>query len=125
MHKFTSERLKLKKIHESLIMEGSHKGRINLVTGLYEPYFIADLPFSDEMERVPVIQSDNANSWSNYGKEVSCAMNLISLKINLYVDRFLSFTSSHVPISCQRDISEANFNIWHLALNFQSPESFL
>ena len=88
MNKVTSERLKLKKVHESLIMEGSHKGRINLTTGLYEPYFITDLPFSDEMERAPVIQSDNENYWSNYGKEVSRALTLISSKINLFIDAF-------------------------------------
>ena len=68
MYKVTSERLKLKKIHESLIFEGPHKGRINLTTGLYEPYFITDLSFDDEI-RVPVI--DNADPGTSYGKKVS------------------------------------------------------
>ena len=29
-YKVTAERLKLKKVHESLIFEGHHKGRLNL-----------------------------------------------------------------------------------------------
>ena len=32
----TSERLKLRKIHESLLFEGHHKGRLNLLSGEYE-----------------------------------------------------------------------------------------
>ena len=85
--KVTSEKLKLKKIHESLIFEGPHKGRLNLITGQYEPYFITDLCSSDELQRVPV--SDNAVSGSSYGKKASREKNpLVAMKINLYIDRF-------------------------------------
>ena len=65
VHKIESERLKLIKIHESLITAGLHRGRINLATGLNEPYLIADLPAYDEMQRLPVLQSDNVKSWNN------------------------------------------------------------
>ena len=49
VYKVISERLKLKKIHESLIFEGPHKGRLNLITGQYEPYFITNLCSSDDL----------------------------------------------------------------------------
>ena len=38
-HKIESERCKLVKIHEDQIKAGLHRGRINLSTGLTEPYF--------------------------------------------------------------------------------------
>ena len=49
-YKITAERLKLKKIHESLIFEGHHKGRLNLLSGQYEDYLITNLCSSNNME---------------------------------------------------------------------------
>ena len=46
------------------------------------------------------------------------------MKINLYIDRFLSLTSSHVPISCQRDISEASFNSLSFVIKLPKPRKF-
>ena len=46
-YKITAERLKLKKIHESLIFEG-----LNLLSGQYEDYFITNLCSSNNMEEI-------------------------------------------------------------------------
>ena len=49
-YKLTAERLKLRKIHESLILEGHHKGRLNLLSGEYEDYYISNLCSSNDKE---------------------------------------------------------------------------
>ena len=79
--------------------------------------------FSDELQRVPV--SYNAVSGSSYGKKASRGKNpLVAMKINLYIDRFLSLTASHIPFSCQRDISEATFNILSFGIRLPKPRKF-
>ena len=46
------------------------------------------------------------------------------MKINLYLDRFLSLTSSHVPISCQRDMWETSFNTLSFGMKLPKPRKF-
>ena len=50
-NKISTERRKLVEFHENQIMAGLHRGRINLSTGLTEPYLIIDLPKSDEIQK--------------------------------------------------------------------------
>ena len=50
-NKISSERRKLVDFHESQITAGLHRGRINLSTGLTEPYLIVDLPKRGEMQK--------------------------------------------------------------------------
>ena len=102
-YKITAERLKLKKVHESLIFEGHHKGRLNLISGQYKPYFISNLCSSDKMEKTSFNNSlvsgahvKNASHDKSY---------LVAMKINLFIDRFLSLTSSMIPMSSQRDVN--------------------
>ena len=45
------ERRKLVDFHESQIVAGLHRARINLSIGLTEPYYIVDLPSHDEMQK--------------------------------------------------------------------------
>ena len=46
-HTITAERRKLSEFHERQIVAGLHCGRINLSTGLLEPYLVIDLPSKD------------------------------------------------------------------------------
>ena len=55
----------LLKLHEDQMIAGLHRGRINLATGLPEPYLIADLPSCDEMQSLSILQPDNVKTWSN------------------------------------------------------------
>ena len=48
-HTITAERRKLSEFHERQIVAGLHRGRINLSTGLLEPYLVIDLPSRDEI----------------------------------------------------------------------------
>ena len=58
-------------------------------------------------------------------KKASCEKKpLVAMKINLYIDRFLSLTASHIPFSCQRDISKATFNILSFGIRLPKPRKF-
>ena len=84
-----SERLNMMKIHESLHFQGHHKGRTNLLTGTREEYYISDLNSSFKQEFI-----FRTGSMSDTGTKYVSNNRLISKKINLYLDRFISLTSS-------------------------------
>ena len=86
------ERSKLVKIHENQIMAGLHRGRINLSTGLTEPYFIVDLPSPDQMQENAAFthQAEDAKSLQKvYDHIKQKSSPIVSLKTNLYLDRFI------------------------------------
>ena len=43
------EKRKLTTLHDKQISVGAHRGRVNLITGLTEPYYVLDLPSPEEL----------------------------------------------------------------------------
>ena len=126
-HKIESERCKLVKIHEDQIKAGLHRGRINLSTGLTKPYFIVDLPTPDEVQKN--VTSSHQQEDAKFRKKVFDQIKqnsnpIVSLKTNLYLDRFISLTASETPVACQRDLSGSNFNILTFGMRVPRPKKF-
>ena len=116
-YKITAERLKLKKIHESLIFEG-----LNLLSGQYEDYFITNLCSSNNMEE---ISFSNCTVYGEHNRKASRdKSHLAAKKINLFIDRFLSLTSSMIPMSDQRDVNEPCFKLLSFGINVPRPSKF-
>ena len=95
------------------IMAGLHRRRINLSTGLTEPYLIIDLPNSDEIQKDDafVPHSIDPDSLQQLYQCIKATSNpLLTFKINLFLDRFITLVSSETPYVHQRDIDESSFN---------------
>ena len=113
------ERLKMKKVHEALHFQGHHIGRTNLLTGMREEYYISDLNSDYKQDFIfrTVSKSDTDKHVSNNW--------LVSKKINLFLDRFLSLTSSKIPLVDQRDLLEQNYRLLSAGMEIQKPEKFV
>ena len=114
-----TERLKMMKVHEALHFQGHHIGRTNLLTGMREEYYISDLNSSYKHDFIfrTVSMSDTDT------KYVSSKW-LISKKINLFLDRFISLTSSKIPMVDQRDLSEQNYRLLSAGMDIPKPHIF-
>ena len=115
-----SERLKMMKVHEALHFQGHHKGRTNLLTGMREEYYISDLNSSYKQEFI-----FRTDSMSDTDTKYVSSKWLISKKINLFLDRFISLTSSKIPLVDQRDLSEQNYRLLSAGLDIPKPEKFV
>ena len=114
------EKRKLTAIHEKQISAGVHRGRINQMTGLTEPYYVLDLPSSEELHEENVIDLPprDAKALQQAYEYIRRKSNVKEKqKINLYLDRFLKVTSSLTPSACQRDLSETNFHVFTYDIN--------
>ena len=117
-----SERLKMMKVHESLHTQGHHKGRINLLSGVHEEYYISNLGSTGKEEFV----FSRCSTSEECNKKVSrFNRRLASKKINIYLDRFLSLTSSMIPLVDQRDINEQSFRLLSFGLDVPKPDKFV
>ena len=113
--------------HENQIMAGLHRGRINLSTGLTEPYLIIDLPRSDEIQKDDafVPHSIDPDSLQQLYQCIKATSNpLLTFKINLFLDRFITLVSSETPYVHQRDIDESSFNILTFGIVVPKPAKF-
>ena len=50
---------------------------------------------------------------------------LASKKINIYIDRFLSLTSSMIPLVDQRDVNEPCFRLLSFGFDVPKPDKFV
>ena len=113
------ERLKMKKVHEALHFQGHHIGRTSMLTGMREEYYITDLNSDYKQDFIfrTVSKRDTDKHVSNTW--------LVSKKINLFLDRFLSLISSKIPLVDQRDLLEQNFRLLSAGTELQRPEKFI
>ena len=109
-------------------MAGLHRGRINLSTGLLEPYLVIDLPTKDEIlaDDAFVPSSMDQDTLQRIYKGIKASSNpILSYKINLFLDRFLYIVSSATPYIHQRDIDEKAFNIMTFGIVAKPPAFYL
>ena len=99
----------LSDLHESQIAEGLHRGRVNLATGMVEPYLVADLPTDAEILADNVFIPSNLDEVSLphiYESIRASSSSKLAFKINAFIDRFLHVVSSTTPYTRQRDLDE-------------------
>ena len=70
-------------------------------------------------------QAEDAKSLQKVYDHIKQKSNpIVTLKTNLYMDRFIRLTSSETPVACQRDLSESNFNILTFGVRVPKPRKF-
>ena len=88
------ERQMLSDQHASQVTEGVHRGRVNFVTGLVEPFLVTDLPSKANIAKENVfVSNDNISLPHIYAEMRSASCPKLTAKINTYVDRFLYVVS--------------------------------
>ena len=120
-----AERKLLNVQYSNLVAPGTHKGRVDLVSGRIEPYIVTDLPSKRDIERENTfLSNDRACIRRAYSEMKSASSTRLSAKINYFVDRFMFIISSSVPLTRQRDLDERSYNILSFGLDRPKPEAF-
>ena len=124
-HVIEAEREMLSEQHANLVTEGLHKGRVNFITGLVEPFLVTDLPSKESIAKENVfVSNDNTSLPHVYAEMRSASCPRLSAKINIYVDRFMYVVSSSTPLTRQRDMDERSYSILSFGLNRPQPDAF-
>ena len=124
-HVIDAERDMLSEQHASQVAEGVHRGRVNFVTGLVEPYLVMDLPSKATIAADNVFISNDEISLSHVYESIRSSSNpKLAFKINAYVDRFLHVVSSTTPLTRQRDLDERSYSVLSFGLERPQPDAF-
>ena len=93
-----------------------------MLSGDYEEYYITNLGSNNKEE----FSFSSCSSSEKCNKKASRTnRRLASKRINIYLDRFLSLTSSMIPLVDQRDINEQCFRLLSFGLDVPKPDKFV